>query len=241
MEIFLIILINLIINIIWGCITEAIANTKNIQQNGFWYGFFLRIIGVIWVLCLKPAKPNYTNIVYSKSIPNTIKEKILELKKLHNLKTNGFISLSEFNRKKSEILNDILCCKKIVFIDQKNCINNYFDIYINGNLVFNDIVKNKEIFIFDTESSNNTISVSNSDISFLGINLYIDVNIDKFETIYLGIKNSLINPTLKILHTKKEDSNLFEYELIEQLNNLKKNKIILEEEYDILKSKLFFY
>lgn len=48
---------------IWGAVTYGINQSKGYYNNGFWWGFWLGLIGVIVVLC----QPNMNQYQYRKS------------------------------------------------------------------------------------------------------------------------------------------------------------------------------
>lgn len=103
---------DLIILIIWGCIwggiATAVGNSKGI--NGFWWGFFLGLIGVIVVGCMDSKKTQPQETLVVKQVPNQSPktsnlDKYEELEKLAKLKEQGAITDDEFNSLKKEILN----------------------------------------------------------------------------------------------------------------------------------------
>ena len=86
----------------WGFISMIVGKAKNI--NGFWYGFFLGLIGLIIVLCMKNKKTiNKTtqNQVYNINNDN----KYSNLEKLYELKKNGTLTEEEFEIEKAKIIN----------------------------------------------------------------------------------------------------------------------------------------
>lgn len=80
---------------IWGIATQSIGNSKNIS-GCFWWGFFLGIIGIIVVACLKD------NTTVTNNSDN-----VEALDKLQKLKESGAISEQEFESSKQKILNKL--------------------------------------------------------------------------------------------------------------------------------------
>ena len=92
----------LIWEVIWGAICQAVGKQKNI--NGFWWGFFLGIIGLIVVLCTKEKKDiNEINVTTNNS-NETQTDKYEQLEKLSKLKESGAISEEEFESEKKKLL-----------------------------------------------------------------------------------------------------------------------------------------
>lgn len=81
---------------IWGAVCQTIAVQKNIQY-GFVLGFFLGIIGLIIVLCMKDNTETTSNSA----------NECETLEKLLQLKEKGIITESEFEEKKRKILNKL--------------------------------------------------------------------------------------------------------------------------------------
>ncbi len=80
---------------IWGIATQSIGNSKGIK-GCFWWGFFLGIIGLIVVACLKD------NTTTSNNVDN-----VDALDKLQKLKESGTISNEEFEQSKKKILSKL--------------------------------------------------------------------------------------------------------------------------------------
>lgn len=103
------VIILLISAIFWGIICWLIGRQKGI--SGFWWGFFLGIIGVIVVACSKDKTVKndiscMTNMEYEdlSSDNNTSFDKYASIEKLNELKKSGAITEEEFNNEKSKIL-----------------------------------------------------------------------------------------------------------------------------------------
>lgn len=80
---------------IFGIATYYIGKSRG-QQNTFWWGFFLGIIGIIVVLCLPD----------NSAINNNL-DNIESLDKLQKLKESGVISKKEFEEGKKKILSKL--------------------------------------------------------------------------------------------------------------------------------------
>lgn len=91
----LIIILYIGISCIWGIATKNIGESKG-HQNCFWWGFFLGIIGLIVVACLKD------NTITSSNADN-----VEALDKLQKLKESGAISEAEFEESKKKILSKL--------------------------------------------------------------------------------------------------------------------------------------
>lgn len=88
--------------VLFGCITMYISATKG-YHGGFWWGFFLSLIGVLVVGFRPSIKENSTEDSENKPASNYISE----LEKLAALKERGIITEDEFNKKKLELLNRV--------------------------------------------------------------------------------------------------------------------------------------
>ena len=51
--------ITIIVGCLWGAATYTINENKGYYNNGFWWGFWLGLIGLIVVLCKPDARTNY--------------------------------------------------------------------------------------------------------------------------------------------------------------------------------------
>lgn len=80
---------------IWGIATQSIGNSKGIS-GCFWWGFFLGIIGLIVVACLK-----------DNATTNSNADNVEALDKLQKLKESGAISEAEFEESKKKILSKL--------------------------------------------------------------------------------------------------------------------------------------
>ena len=85
----------LIVGIICGFICKSISSRRG-MDGGFWWGFFLGIIGVI-VVAVKPSDNN--------QVPPTNTSTVYEdLEKAAKLKEQGIITEDEFNKMKADCL-----------------------------------------------------------------------------------------------------------------------------------------
>ena len=86
------ILAGLVVSIVFGGICRAISSNRG-TDGGFWWGFFLWIIGII-VVAVRPndweAKHGYSQIPYT------------DIEKLAALKDNGMITEEEFSNIKAD-------------------------------------------------------------------------------------------------------------------------------------------
>ena len=87
----------LIGSVIWGIITKAISNSRGCE-GGFWWGFWLWVIGVI-IVAVRPAQ---NTVPVSYTIPS--ENKIERLSKLNALRDKGIITQEEYEAKKKEII-----------------------------------------------------------------------------------------------------------------------------------------
>lgn len=90
--------------VIWGVICQAIGKSKNI--NGFWWGFWLGLIGLIVVLCSKGQPDINTIDVSSNYSSEQNNNKFEQIEKLSNLKNSGVITEEEFEKEKKRLLNN---------------------------------------------------------------------------------------------------------------------------------------
>ncbi len=79
---------------VWGIATHCIGKSKG-QNNCFWWGFFLGLIGLIVVICLNNTQTR------------TNTDNVEALDKLQKLKENGVITEQEFQEKKKNLLSKI--------------------------------------------------------------------------------------------------------------------------------------
>lgn len=86
----------LIGSVIWGIITKAISNSRGCE-GGFWWGFWLWVIGVI-IVAVRPAQN--TQVVVAQPAVNAYDE----LEKVVNLHNCGAITDSEFAKLKADLM-----------------------------------------------------------------------------------------------------------------------------------------
>ena len=89
----------IIVGLICGLISRAIAKGRG-MVGGFWWGFFLWIIGII-VVAVKPNDKAKNEHNYY--VPPT-QSFASELEKLAELKERGIITQEEFEEKKKQLL-----------------------------------------------------------------------------------------------------------------------------------------
>ena len=81
-------------SIVFGCVCERMCYEKGREEDGFFVGYFLGIIGLIIVATMKDNNPNKTKNF----------SKYDELKKIQELKESGVLTEEEFEREKNKIL-----------------------------------------------------------------------------------------------------------------------------------------
>lgn len=123
---------------------------------------------------------------------------------------------------------------KIIIDRENNYISSLvsFNIYINNqktNKIKNGELKeisvvegNYEIFVKNTFDKSNTLKLK----------------VGKYTTTYIDCKIGILNPKLKIREQIDFANKIHEYETLNKLNELKKDNIITEEEYNKEKSKI---
>lgn len=88
--------------LLWGFVAHFIAKSKG-YDNGFFWGFFLGLIGMI-VVCARPAiKPKEDELKDSQIRNNNIEA----FQKLANLRDSGIITEEEYQAKKKQLLDKI--------------------------------------------------------------------------------------------------------------------------------------
>lgn len=90
----------LVQGLIFGFITRAIADSKG-YDGGFWWGFFLGLIGLI-VVAVRPAMTKVES-----DISNTAASYTQALERLASMRDQGILTEDEFKEKKQEILKRI--------------------------------------------------------------------------------------------------------------------------------------
>lgn len=86
--------------LVFGFITSAIADSKG-YDGGFWWGFFLGILGLIVVA----VRPTMTKVESDQG--NTAASYTQALERLAAMRDQGVLTQAEFEAKKQEILNRI--------------------------------------------------------------------------------------------------------------------------------------
>ena len=86
----------IVVGVIFGLITRAITHARN-MEGGFWWGFFLGVIGIIIVA----VRPNENKAVPVQQSSGSAYD---DLEKLAKLKEQGAITEEEFNKLKTECL-----------------------------------------------------------------------------------------------------------------------------------------
>ena len=103
-------IIIIIWGIVWGFVAKAIGDSKGI--NGFWWGFFLGLIGVIVVACMQGKQVQPTETVYVEDTyqqqykPQSHVDKYEALEKLAKLKQQNILTKEEFEEEKRRILDE---------------------------------------------------------------------------------------------------------------------------------------
>lgn len=107
-----------------GAITYSVAKSKNKENLGAWFfvGAMTGVIGLIIVLCSKTEEPkNESNaqVSYTQQSNATIQQPVQynannptdsvedRLKRLKALLDNGYITQSEYEEKKTDVLKDL--------------------------------------------------------------------------------------------------------------------------------------
>lgn len=90
----------LVQGLIFGFITRAIADSKG-YDGGFWWGFFLGILGLIVVA----VRPTMTKVESDQG--NTAASYTQALERLAAMRDQGILTEEEFKEKKQEILDRI--------------------------------------------------------------------------------------------------------------------------------------
>ena len=85
----------LVVATIFGLISKAISKSRG-MEGGFWWGFFLGLIGII-VVAVRP-KDNKTATGQVASSPYE------DLERITKLKEQGLLSDDEYNKMKAECL-----------------------------------------------------------------------------------------------------------------------------------------
>lgn len=88
--------------LLWGFVAYFIAKSKG-YENGFFWGFFLGLIGLI-VVCARPAIKPKDDALKDSQIKNN---NIEAFQRLANLREKGIITEAEFQAKKKQLLDRI--------------------------------------------------------------------------------------------------------------------------------------
>lgn len=108
-----------------------------------------------------------------------------------------------------------------------------FNIYLDNKKI--DTLKNGQVKEFIISNGKHEIYVKN----IMDKSNILKIFIDEFTTIYIDCKMGTLNPKLSIKKEISTESNLDRYQLLDKLNELKKKKVISEEEYKKEKNKIF--
>lgn len=206
-------MVDLIIWIIFGsicgAITYAIGNEKGIS-GGFWYGFFLGILGIIIIICMRVKEKS---VEHSKVDLNDMSENVSEnkedkfktLERLHELKTNGAITEEEFNFEKQKILSWNDMGKIFLDVEYNSGLQEEYDIYIDSQKV--DEVPSDEAREYIVGYGKHKLYVKtayySSNILYIDVKDYITVYVDCRKTMF-GTPELQIREIKKT--TKKEDN-----------------------------------
>ena len=97
--------------LIWGFVAQIISENKG-YEDGFFWGFFLGIMGIIVVACKPDNNSSYALALLSKEAAEEEKDKsekellnVQKLKSYKDLLDSGVITQEEFDKKKSELLD----------------------------------------------------------------------------------------------------------------------------------------
>ena len=88
---------------IWGLIAMNVADSRK-MKGGFWWGFFLGIVGIIVVAMRPNDNQRASNEILAKKL--TANETVKNLKQYKELLDNGVLTQNEFNTIKSNLLWD---------------------------------------------------------------------------------------------------------------------------------------
>lgn len=107
--VFVYIFVAIIQGLIWGFIAQIISENKG-YEDGFFWVFFLGIIGLIVVACKPDNNSSYASALLSKAAEEKDKseKELLNVQKLKSYKElldSGVITQEKFDKKKSELLD----------------------------------------------------------------------------------------------------------------------------------------
>lgn len=192
-----------------GLIAKAIGDTKEINGS-FWYGFFLGILGIIIVACMKGQGKSveYSKVDLNDAIENISEnkeDKFKTLERLHELKTNGAITEEEFNFEKQKILSWNDMGKIFLDVEYNSGLQEEYDIYIDSQKV--DEVCSDEAREYIVGYGKHKLYVKtayySSNILYIDVKDYITVYVDCRKTMF-GTPELRIREIKKT--TKKEDN-----------------------------------
>lgn len=95
--------------LICGFVAQVVSENKG-YEDGFFWGFFLGIIGIIVVACKPDNNSSYASALLSKETEEKDKSEkellnVQKLKSYKDLLDSGVITQEEFDKKKSELLD----------------------------------------------------------------------------------------------------------------------------------------
>ena len=106
--VFVYIFVAIIQGLIWGFVAQVVSENKGYEDGFFWF-FFLGIIGIIVVACKPDNNSSYASVLLSKAAEEKDKSEkellnVQKLKSYRDLLDSGVITQEEFDKKKSELL-----------------------------------------------------------------------------------------------------------------------------------------
>lgn len=107
--VFVYIFVAIIQGLICGFVAQVVSENKGYEDGFFWF-FFLGIIGIIVVACKPDNNSSYASALLSKETEEKDKSEkellnVQKLKSYKDLLDSGVITQEEFDKKKSELLD----------------------------------------------------------------------------------------------------------------------------------------